>query len=172
MYWVVPAQEDELPHFPRLSLAYLRDITLGVYQVKLAKSYIYDKRQRDTQFGFDMRMDEPGLLRARMYSRHSNAKQYNTWIAFKERWEEGEDTEVEEELEEEPILGYYCDCKSGSRTLGCCGHVASVLWYLGYVRHQANIPEPPSAALGIVMDAANRSVIRVNGAAAGSDDSP
>nr|XP_023015040.1 TLD domain-containing protein 1 [Leptinotarsa decemlineata] len=33
----------------------------------------------------------------------------------------------------EPILGYYCTCKTGSRTLGICAHVPSVLWYLGSV---------------------------------------
>ncbi|OXA46743.1 hypothetical protein Fcan01_18240 [Folsomia candida] len=34
----------------------------------------------------------------------------------------------------ESIRGWYCLCKSGSRTLGCCGHVAAVLRYLSYDR--------------------------------------
>lgn len=34
------------------------------------------------------------------------------------------------------IPGWYCECKVGPRTVGCCAHVASVLWYLGYARNQ------------------------------------
>ena len=30
------------------------------------------------------------------------------------------------------VTGWYCTCKIGARTVGCCPHVASVVWYLGY----------------------------------------
>jgi hypothetical protein len=33
----------ELPNFPRLDYEELRDLTVGVYQIKLAKSYVHDK---------------------------------------------------------------------------------------------------------------------------------
>ncbi len=34
------------------------------------------------------------------------------------------------------IKGLYCSCKVGERTLGCCSHLASVVRYLAYDRHQ------------------------------------
>jgi hypothetical protein len=34
------------------------------------------------------------------------------------------------------ITGWYCTCKVGSSAVGCCAHVSSVLWYLGYQRLQ------------------------------------
>lgn len=43
----------------------------------------------------------------------------------------------------EKITRYYCTCKIGARTLGCCSHVASVIWYLGYRRHTGGDFNPP-----------------------------
>jgi hypothetical protein len=38
-----------------------------------------------------------------------------------------------------PIIDWYCTCKIvGTRVVSCCAHIASVLWFLGYVRHQNN----------------------------------
>ncbi|XP_052680283.1 uncharacterized protein LOC128161076 [Crassostrea angulata] len=37
----------------------------------------------------------------------------------------------------EQISGWYCTCKVGARVVGCCAHIASALWYLGYERHEA-----------------------------------
>ena len=36
---------------------------------------------------------------------------------------------------DDQIKDHYCQCKSGTRMVGCCGHIAIILWYLGYVRH-------------------------------------
>jgi len=40
--------------------------------------------------------------------------------------------------------GWYCRCKTGSRTVGCCSHIASVIYYLGYARY-LDTPEPARA---------------------------
>lgn len=55
-----------------------------------------------------------------------------------------------------PIVGYYCTCKSGARTLGTCAHIASVLSYLGYAKHEINIKYPSVDLLNNVSDAGNR----------------
>lgn len=34
---------------------------------------------------------------------------------------------------------YCCSCLVGNRTVGCCWHVMTLLWYLGWARHQVNI---------------------------------
>ncbi len=38
------------------------------------------------------------------------------------------------------ILEYCYQCKNGLRTVGCCAHIMTVLWYLGFARYQAEIP--------------------------------
>jgi len=35
----------------------------------------------------------------------------------------------------DPIKSWYCQCKTGAHTVGCCAHIASVLWHLGHYRH-------------------------------------
>ena len=64
--------------FPQLKLEYLRDLTVGVYQVRLDPGYIQDKMLKDDtqELEFDERIDEPGLLRARVHSRFCGAKKH------------------------------------------------------------------------------------------------
>ena len=35
---------------------------------------------------------------------------------------------------DEAIQGWYCICPTGSRVVGCCVHIASLLWYLNVCR--------------------------------------
>jgi len=65
--------------------------------------------------------------------------------------------EAEEGTLPNPILGTYCSCKSGARTLDVCVHVASILWYLGFGRFNENDAQYPSTRfLEVVHDSRNR----------------
>ena len=68
----------------QLTLRHLRDLTLGVYQVRLAPGYIQDKMLRDNiqELEFDERIDVLGILRARVHSRFYGAKKNQTFIAY------------------------------------------------------------------------------------------
>ncbi|KYQ53566.1 hypothetical protein ALC60_00093, partial [Trachymyrmex zeteki] len=165
----VPINEGQLIDFPMLDIEYLKNLTVGVYQIKLAPSYIQDNVQRnnDEQFQIDMlrdanRLPQPGLLRVRVYSRFRNATKYQLWISYKSiddnEIDDGMDENIDEELS--PILGYYCTCKSGTRTLGTCAHICSVLWYLGYARNEEHIKYPSTTLIQTVADAGNRSLPR------------
>ena len=35
------------------------------------------------------------------------------------------------------VEAWYCTCRSGSRAVGMCSHVAAIVWYLSYARHQS-----------------------------------
>lgn len=143
---------NHFPGFPRLTLDYLRELTVGVYQVRLSPAYIQDKilRQNAQEIEFDGRLQEPGFLRARAFSRYSGANRYQIFIAFVDNIQE------EENNEDDLILSYYCTCKAGARTLGTCAHVASILWYLGYARFQNNVKYPSTRFLERMEDAAHR----------------
>ncbi|CAG2251516.1 unnamed protein product [Mytilus edulis] len=105
----------ELIMFPRISLDHLRQITMGIYQIKLAKRYT-DAHQEDDNYALYICKDRPDLLRVKMQSRHSSSRCYHLWL----------------EYDENDVSGWYCTCKVGSRMVGCCAHIASVVWYLGY----------------------------------------
>ena len=145
---------------------------MGVYQVKLARSYVQDKIRRDGEYEFQILIHEPGLLRARIFSRFTNSAKYQIFIAYKEPT--GEDSAEDlEEIDLDPILGWYCQCKSGARTLGSCAHVASVLWYLGYARHKSDLKYPSDRLLDLIQDAGDRDLpIIVDQDAARSSNAP
>jgi hypothetical protein len=81
---------QHVPDFPILDLHFLRDLTVGIYQIHLAPSYIQDKLQREEseEFQIEMlrdvqRIPQPGLIRVRVYSRFRNAAKYQLWISYR-----------------------------------------------------------------------------------------
>ncbi|KYN12400.1 hypothetical protein ALC57_15429, partial [Trachymyrmex cornetzi] len=144
--------------FPRLTSDYLRDLTVGVYQVRLAPAYIQDKMLRDNtqELQFDERINEPGLLRARVHSRFSGATNHQIFIAYVDHIADVHNNDENVTVQHGPILSYYCTCKAGARTLGSCAHVASILLYLGYARHQNDVTYPSTEFLENIQDTAHR----------------
>ncbi|EZA50292.1 hypothetical protein X777_11303 [Ooceraea biroi] len=143
---------NQVNDFPHLDIDYLRDLTVGIYQVQLAAGYIQDRLQReDKEFYIDMLTNERGFLRVRQYSRFRNATTHQLWIAYNSLEALGDNN-----IDYDYILGYYCTCQSGARIVGCCVHVASVIWFLGYGRHQPNIRYPNASLLYSVLDAGQR----------------
>ena len=94
-------------------------MNIGKYKIKLAKCYALEHMKGDGSFQVRVAKDNPLLMRASLQSRHSNAKKHNVWLQYSSS----------------NIIGWYCTCKSGEWGLGCCSHVACVLWFLGYARY-------------------------------------
>ncbi|KAJ8916939.1 hypothetical protein NQ315_013411 [Exocentrus adspersus] len=145
---------EDVPDFPLLDLGYLKDLTMGIYQINLAPSYIQDKliRENDEELQLDEHINEPGFLRIRLFSRFRNVVKHQIFIAYTANQMEN----IDNNADNNPISGYYCTCQSGARSLGTCAHVASVLWYLGFARHQPNIKYPDTSLLDTTLDAAYR----------------
>jgi hypothetical protein len=120
------ASVDECPDFPVLSKEDLETLTLGVYQIRLAKRYTNLHLDDEGEFVIRLNDDFEGVVRAKLESRFAQDKIHNLWISY-----DGMDGV-------EGITGYYCRCKQGARTVGCCSHVCAVLWFMGYQRHQDN----------------------------------
>ena len=127
--WTVLDSEEAVPEFPRLTLVDLQTLTFGTYQVKQAKSYTKEHMSEEGDYDIEVHNQAPGMLRGRIQSRHINAKRYFCWIEY--------DTEAETS---ESIVAWFCQCKAGPRIVGCCAHVTSILWFLGYARHQEKQP--------------------------------
>lgn len=106
--------------FPSLDEEELRNLTLGVYQLKLAKSYTEEHLNPDGEYEVLICGIQEGLLMGKIQSRHVSNKVYKLWIEFNEF----------------SVLGWYCQCRTGARVVGTCAHISSVIWYLGFARHQ------------------------------------
>lgn len=65
--------------------------------------------------------NHPEIIRAPTKSAHIGRKIYNPTIRF----------------DRETVLDWWCDCPSGSRYVGCCSHVASMIWFLSFQRWQS-----------------------------------
>ncbi|XP_076072514.1 uncharacterized protein LOC143044399 [Mytilus galloprovincialis] len=109
--------------FPKLTLQQIRDITMGVYQLKQAPRYT-ESHLSDDNYMLQTCRDRPNLLRVKLTSRHSSSRVYSLWIEFS-----GDE-----------VTGWYCTCKVGARVVGCCAHIASTMWYLGYSRWELETP--------------------------------
>lgn len=121
-------EATSLVDFPRLTINDLRRITIGVYQLKQAASYTREHIDDDGNYMLQVHKEREDIVIILMQSRHTTSKQYHLWIQY-------------ESDSFDPIRGWYCLCKNGARVVGCCAHIASVLWCLGYYRHYDRIPQ-------------------------------
>ena len=62
------------------------------------------------------------IIRARIQSRHKNSVTYDIWVKY----------------EKTQVLGWYCTCKQGAKTIGTCSHIASVIWFLSLARYDSS----------------------------------
>jgi hypothetical protein len=113
-------------NFPALSLDYIKELTLGVYQLKQAKSYTQEHLNDNGLYEFEFITEKKDLIKIKLISRHLSNTIYRYDINNKQ----------------EPIKAHYCDYKAGARTIGCCAHVASALWYLGYAIYNPKLLQP------------------------------
>eukprot|EP00732_Lithocolla_globosa_P001045 Lithocolla_globosa_v1_NODE_456_length_3997_cov_19.695840.p1 type:complete len:543 gc:universal NODE_456_length_3997_cov_19.695840:1883-255(-) len=130
----IEVQPDEYPinetsaitDFPKLTINHiLHKITLGSYQIEQAKHYADEHLSSNGGFHYYVHRQATDLIRVRLQSRHKNKTKYYVHIQFTP------------DKKDSPghIEGWYCQCQAGNRTVGCCAHVATVVWYLGYARH-------------------------------------
>ena len=121
-------------------------MNLGVYQIKQNSGYNNaEVEDRSAERDFYIAKEEPTLLRAKLFSRHRNQKEYTLFIKS-----------VPDGTGHESIHGWYCNCISGSRTLGMCSHVCAVIWYLSIDRYEPVMKRPTRRLLGAALDAAER----------------
>ena len=112
--------DSNLKDFPELMENELRDLTMGIYKLRQAASYT-DEHSDDNGLYEIMTHKEHNINEAQIGSGHTSSKTYTLWIEYNQGLN--------------PITGWYCGCRSGTWTVGCCAHLASVLWYLGCSRH-------------------------------------
>jgi len=116
--WIRIAAVD-LHDFPRLTYAELCDLTMGIYQLKQARSYTAEHTHDGGTYDFFIHRQSPTLLRVQIQSRHTQSRLYNLWLEYSST----------------AVLQWYCQCKVGARVVGCCAHVAAVIWYLSYAQY-------------------------------------
>ncbi len=109
----------------------------------MPKSYINEHltpsilNEDELEFVVELCPTQQDLVRVRFQSRHSNQKHHVATVQL-------------DETKENPIHGYFCTCISGSRELGCCVHLAAVLWHLGVQRAEIDSTMHPLSAIKLL----------------------
>ena len=120
----------ELNDFPKLDLDQIRkNITFGSYQIKQSIGYVSDHLNQDGQFKILINdqiesVKDDNIIYAEVQSRHSSNTEYTVLIRYT--------THIDCPTS---IKAWGCTCHSGLRTVGCCSHVASIIYFLSYAKH-------------------------------------
>ena len=114
------------------SLIYL---CIGVFQLKRARSYAEERCSTTDLTGtvnytVQRCKNISNLIRIPTQSAHSNRIIYHPTIHFTS----------------DQVLGWWCDCFTGARFLGCCSHIASAIWFLSCQRWQTQKRHMPSGS--------------------------
>ncbi|CAF4651087.1 unnamed protein product [Rotaria sp. Silwood2] len=142
--WSLLSAKHSVKDFPHMTFNELNDLTLGTFQLKQAKRYAIEHLSNDGSFDIKVAKQRDDLVRAQIQSRHKNSILYDVWIQY----------------DQKEILGWYCRCPNGCRVVGCCSHIASVIWYLSFARyHPEALRESASSYLNSLTDAQNYSDI-------------
>ena len=113
--------EDSTFDFPQMSLDEIRELFFGTYQIKTGRCYVEEHLDQTGDYMIAVSNSNDNIVRVNVQSRHSNRSVYKAYIQFS--------------FDGDPIEAWYCQCTAGARNLGCCSHVASVIWYLAFARH-------------------------------------
>ena len=111
------AEDMPLEDFPKMTEEQLRELTLGVYQLRLSPSYIQEHLDGNCDINFFA--EDPYLLCVKMQSRHVSSRAYMLWIKYTD----------------DSIESWYCLCRAGSRVVGMCSHISAIIWYLSHGRY-------------------------------------
>lgn len=145
----INGQHPQLDVFPVIEMRDLCLFALGTYQIKQARSYYGEHIRENGTFRVEVdtnllrHSENSVLLRGRIKSRHQGSKIYYTYILLDLNYGINDWCQR--------IAGYYCSCIIGKRTVGSCAHVMTIVWYLGWARHQPIILPPASFLDGILV---------------------
>ena len=100
---------------------------LGVFQLKRAPFYAAERAgtadlTTAVTYSIERCRSFPNIIRAPTQSAHIQRRSYSPTIQFST----------------DEIIGWWCDCPIGTRIIGCCSHVSSMIWYLSYRRWESN----------------------------------
>ena len=102
-----------------MTLDQLYEITFSWFLLKHAKSYAIEHLSDNGEFLVQISKQLSNTLRARIQSRHRNSIAYEPYV----------------EYSESKVKGWYCQCPRGNGVIGCCSHLAGLIWYLAFTRH-------------------------------------
>ncbi|KAJ8683762.1 hypothetical protein QAD02_019554 [Eretmocerus hayati] len=122
---------NDIQDFPEMTENDLKILFTGSYQLSQAVSYLAEIYDDDGNIALSYVKESPDTIKFEVRSRHINRKMYKCFVKYDSRC-----------VGIRGIVGYCCECANGLRTIGCCSHVASIIYYLSHARYLSQIIRP------------------------------
>ena len=122
---------DDLLDFPEMSEKELKIFFTGTYQLSQAISYLAEMLDENDNIKLRFLKEKPTIVKFEVPSRHKKRTVYKCYIEYNAN-----------SIGKSGILRYACDCANGRRTIGCCSHLASIIYYLSHARYLSRILKP------------------------------
>lgn len=126
-----PITSDEVPDFPEMTERQLITFFTGSYQLSQAVSYLAEMVDDDGKLNMEYAREEPNVLKVKVQSRHISRTSYRCFIRY-----------APGTIGVSGIKDHACECANGRRTVGCCSHIAAIVYYLSHARYLSRIPKP------------------------------
>jgi hypothetical protein len=117
--------------FPEMTKEEMKIFFTGSYQLKQAISYLAEVMDSDNNIVMNYLKETPNIVKVEIRSRHIKSKTYRCYIDY-----------LPNSTGPSGIKRYCCECANGNRTVGCCSHVAAVVYYLSHARYLSKIVRP------------------------------
>lgn len=125
------ASSEDIIDFPELTEKDLKILFTGTYQLSQAISYLAEMMNDDGTINLQFVKDQTNILKILINSRHISRKVYRCYVEY-----------VRNGIGVSGIRRYACECANGRRTVGCCSHIATVIYYLSHARYLTKILRP------------------------------
>ncbi|KYN10443.1 hypothetical protein ALC57_17417 [Trachymyrmex cornetzi] len=96
----------------------------GSYQLSQAVSYLVEMVDKNGKLNIEYVKDEKNVLKLKVPSRHISRATYRCFLRYKLN-----------SIGVSGVTYYACECTNGRRTIGCCSHIAAIIYNLSYARY-------------------------------------
>jgi hypothetical protein len=131
---------SDMNDFPRFTHDQIyKNITLGPYQLEQAFAYLAEHFDNNGDLEikvcsqFEFIEQQYKTVYSKVQSRHKNRTMYDVFVVYLPNSDDFDS------------IRWHCVCLTGSRSCGCCSHVATIIYYLSCGRYEVQLPKPGSS---------------------------
>ena len=111
-----------------------RNLTIfstGSYQLSQAVSYLAEMLDKDVKLTVEYVKEEPNVLKFKVQSRHISRASYRCFIRYNPK-----------SFGVSKVTNYACEYANSRRKVGCCSHIAAIVYYLSHATYLRKIFQP------------------------------